>query len=101
MWWIYKDKENENKKGYNIFLQYRGQTKRIFVLFENISYDSLKNIFIEQFDCNKDFDGNEFPKIYINNQKTIDLFYELNPSCTDIKENSILKLNEEEQGSYF
>jgi len=61
----------------------------------------LKNIFIEQFDCNKDFDGNEFPKIYINNQKTIDLFYELNPSCTDIKENSILKLNEEEQGSYF
>jgi len=73
----------------------------VFVLIENITYDLIKNLFIEQYNCEKDFKGVDFPKIYIKNQNTIDLFYELNSSCKDIKENSILKLNVDEQGLCF
>ncbi|ORX60953.1 hypothetical protein BCR36DRAFT_365542 [Piromyces finnis] len=81
---IYKDHYNnmgnDNKNGYNIFLQYKGETKRIFITFEDIAYDLLKDLFIKQFDCQNDFKDKEFPKIYINNQTTIDLFYELGSS---------------------
>ncbi|KAG4098073.1 hypothetical protein H8356DRAFT_1332222 [Neocallimastix lanati (nom. inval.)] len=87
------NQNNEKINGYNIFLQYKGETKRLFIKFEDIAYDLLKDLFKEQFNCKEDFKDEEFPKIYINNQNMINLFYELSPSCSDIKENSILKLN--------
>jgi hypothetical protein len=90
---------NNNEKGFNIFLQYKGETKKAFVNKEYISYNSLKELFEKQFNCKNDFKNKEFPKIYINNQNKINLFYELNSSCSDLNENSILKLNIEDEKS--
>ncbi|ORX78148.1 hypothetical protein BCR32DRAFT_270229 [Anaeromyces robustus] len=94
-----KQVSNENKRGYNLFLQYKGETKRVFIQYEDITYGLLEELFEKQFHCKSDFKDKEFPKIYINNQNMIDLFYELNTSCSDVKENSILKLNSENDKS--